>query len=789
MKVKKKNTLFLVVILTGTIALLFPMAQATDLEAGFMDPADAMRPWVYWFFIDGNLSREGMTADLEAMKEAGIGGMIIMEVDVGIPRGPVAFMSDEWCALFKHAVEEAERLGLQITLNAGPGWTGSGGPWVKAEQSMQHLVASVTEVDGPSVFDAVLPVPEPRKPYFGERGLTPETTRAREEFYVDEVVLAIRRTNGLLLSDIDEKALYIREPYTSRPGIKPWLPAPAEYPEFPANAVVPVSEVLNLTDRLQLDGRLLWDVPKGPWTILRMGRRTTGANTRPAPQPGLGLESDKFDKVALEAHFDAFVGKLLRTLGPRPTDRSSGWTMLHIDSWEMGAQNWTAGFREEFQRRRGYDPTCYLPVMTGRVIGSVEISERFLWDLRLTAQEMVVENHAEHLKELGKRNGFGLSIEPYDMNPTSDMVLGGVADVPMCEFWAQGYGFDSSFTCIESTSIAHTFGRPIVAAEAFTAGSGEAWQLYPAAMKNQGDWAFCTGINRIVFHRYAHQPWLDRRPGMTMGPYGVHWDRTQTWWPMVFSYHRYLARCQFLLRQGMTVADICYLIPEGAPHVFRPPISALEGDLPDRRGYNFDGCTPGILLKATVDNGSILLPSGALYRLLVLPAFNTMTPTLLRKVQELVEAGATVIGPPPRKSPSLSAYPACDKTILSLATTLWGQLQPRPHVVARTVGRGQILWGGELAIPGADTPLALPIEDARWIWHPEDTPSVPPCKRYFRRSFILDASKRVSTACVLATADNNFLLYVNSKLTVKGSSFHELYEADADSLLVPGKNI
>ena len=230
--------------------------------------------------------------------------------------------------------------------------------------------------------------------------------------------------------------------------------------------------------------------------------------------------------------------------------------------------------------------------MTGRVVESLEISERFLWDLRQTAQELVIENHAQHLKVLGRRHGFGLSIEPYDMNPCSDLSLGGVADVPMCEFWAQGYGFNTAFSCIEATSIAHTLGRPIVAAESFTSDHKEAWQLYPGVMKRQADWAFCMGINRLVFHRYAHQPWLDRRPGMTMGPYGVHYERTQTWWPMVGAWHQYLARCQAMLQRGRTVADICYLAPQGAPHVFRPPASALQGSgpVPDRKGYNFDGC-------------------------------------------------------------------------------------------------------------------------------------------------------------------------------------------------------
>ncbi len=792
--IKKYQYLLSIIILLISVSPVWSDAnQIPELEEGFVSPPDACRPWVYWFIMDGNLNREGITADFEAMKQAGIGGMVLMEVSVGIPRGPVEFMSDAWRALFKHAVEEAERLGLEITLNAGPGWTGSGGPWVKPEQSMQHLVACEVNVAGPSRFQSVLPLPKPRKPYFGEAGLPPEMLQARDAFYADEVVLAIPQTSSdYRIEEIDEKALYVREPFTSKPNVKPYLPALASYQTIPHNAVIDPKDIIDLTDRLQSDGSLTWDAPAGNWTILRFGRRNTGANTRPAPQPGLGLESDKFDPIALDAHFNEFIGALLDTVGPRPIDRTSGWTMLHIDSWEMGSQNWTAGFRQEFIDRRGYNPLLYLPVFTGRVIESLEISERFLWDLRLTAQELVLENHAQHLKELGHANGFGLSIEPYDMNPTSDMALGGIADTPMCEFWSHGYDFDSTFSCFEAVSVAHTMNRKIVAAESFTAGSKEAWKLFPAVMKNQGDWALCTGINRIVFHRFAHQPWLNRRPGMTMGPYGVHWDRTQTWWPMASAYHGYLARCQFVLRQGSPVADICYLIPEGAPHVFSPPSSAVEGELQDRRGYNFDGCEPMALINnATVRDGRIFFPGGAAYRMLVLPAFDTMTPALLTKIKCLVEAGATVVGSPPCKSPSLSNYPQCDQDIQLTANELWGANKQTTKITKRQVGAGVIYCGGKLDDSSPDKQDTSQINQARWIWSNEGNPdiSVPPSTRYFRRVFSIDANKRIESARIEITADNEFQLWINGATAIRGDNFNHVYRLDVETLLQPGNNI
>ncbi|MGQ9590500.1 MAG: glycosyl hydrolase [Planctomycetota bacterium] len=765
-------------------------AGAQDpLAADFADPPASARPWTYWMWTDGNLSREGITADLEAMARAGLGGAIIMEVDVGVPRGPVAFLSPEWRGLFRHVVSEAERLGLHVTLNAGPGWTGSGGPWVKPESSMQHIVASAVEVSGPRRLDEILPRPPRRPAFFGDGGLPPEIEKAKDEFYRDVAVLAFPTPEGTYrIEDIDEKALYVRAPYSSQPGVRPFLPAPADHPELPPGATIRPARIVDLSERLEPDGRLYWDVPEGRWTILRFGRTATGANTRPAPRPGLGLECDKFDRVALEAHFDAFVGTLLREIGSKRTD--VGWTFLHIDSWEMGAQNWTRAFREEFRGRRGYDPLPYLPVVTGRAVESLEISERFLWDLRQTAQELVVENHAEHLKRLGRREGFGLSIEPYDMNPCADMTLGAVADVPMCEFWL--YGFDTSFSVIEAASVAHTWGKPIVAAEAFTSVEEEAWRAHPASMKALGDWAFSAGVNRIVFHRYQHQPWLDLRPGMTMGPYGVHWERTQTWWDMVPAYHAYLARCQVLLRRGLPVADVLFLVAEGAPQVFRPPSSAVRGSPPDRLGYGFDGCAPEALLeRAAVEDGRLVFPDGMSYRVLVLPERETMTPRLLRKVKALVEAGATAVGPRPRKSPGLSGYPGCDAEVERLAAELWGPCDGR-EVTERALGKGRVVW---VRGPGDRSPAAArakaALERARWIWLDEGSPAAqaPVSRRCFRRRFEIPAGSPVESASLILTADNAFEAWVNDRPAGRGDNFHVGYLLDVTSLVRPGANV
>jgi hypothetical protein len=704
------------------------------LVSSFLNPPNSARPGVYWYFMDGNLSREEMTADLESMKEVGIGHVLFLEVNVGIPQGPVKFLSEEWQESFKHAVKECERLGIVLTLGSGPGWTGSGGPWVKMEESMQHLMASKLNVSGPGNLNQKLEVPQGRNPFFGLGQFTPELKERWQNYYQDVAVLAFPTSeNENKIVDSDEKALYYRSPYSSQKGVKQYIPEPTTSAEnFGGNIIgIPTNTVVDITDHMQEDGILNWEIPEGNWTIMRFGRRNNGAITRPAPTPGLGFECDKMSAEAMKHHLEQFMVPLIEKIKPDST-KAGGWKMIHMDSWEMGAQNWTADFRQKFQELKGYDPLPYLPVYTGTIVGNVEESERFLMDLRLVSQELMLKNHVQYFKDFGKKYGMGLSIEPYDMNPNTDLDLGSYADLPMCEFWNKGYGFSTGFSTFEGTSIANLYGRPVVAAEAFTSYLA-AWKSYPGSIKNQNDWAFCSGINRLVYHTFAHKALGEQyRPGMTMGPYGVHWDRGQTWWEMSAAYHSYVARSQSLLQQGKGVADVLYLIPEGAPHVFLPPSSAVDGNqylegnteygfdaetdqikatestdgkefMPDRKGYNFDGCSPRILMnRAQVENGKIVFEGGASYHILVLPKVKSMTPELLLKIESLVSQGATIIGNPADQSPSLAGYPECDRVVKSLSETLWGSMEIPPQESEIAYGKGKILWGGSYSNPDGD---------------------------------------------------------------------------------------
>lgn len=666
---------------------------ADYLERDFATPPDSARPGVYWYFMDGNMDREMMEVDLTSMHEAGLRKALFLEVNIGVPRGPVGFMSEAWQDNFAHAVKVADELGMEIIMGTGPGWAGSGGPWVKPEQSMLHLCASSIQINTPGPTEVKLPIPEPLPPA-PHAGLSGHLAKERNQWYADVAVLAFPTPSSAPAPDmLDVKALQRTGPYSIWKHVPTFVPSTAEYPEPAASSVIQPESMIDLTDKMRPDGSLDWDVPPGDWTVMRFAARSTGQTTRPAPAPGHGFEVDKFDSKAFASHFENYHKKLMDKIGKRRPNR--GWTALHLDSWEMSSQNWTHAFREAFMKQCGYDPQPFYPTYHGLIVGSRKETERFLFDMRRVAQELVLNQYAQTIKDTAHNNGFYYTSQGYDMNPAGDLDILSIADIPSCEFWFNNH-INTVYSCVEAVSAAHTMGKPIVRGEAFTSVGG-VFGVSPRDMKNQSNWAFAMGINDFIFHTFQHQP-LGRegpRPGMTMGGHGIHWHRNQTFWPMVGSYHEYVARCGQLLRQGVSVSDVLYLTPEGAPHIFLAPEGALDASR-DKHAYGFDAVSPRILMqRAKVKDGRISFDQGTSYRLMVLPKVETMTPELLEKITELVKAGASIHGTPPVASPSLIGFPDCDNRVQKLADALWG----KDSEPLRRVGKGRVFRGEKAATP------------------------------------------------------------------------------------------
>jgi hypothetical protein len=640
-----KTPLIPALLLALTGASLASGAETADLKDGFVTPPAANRPYVWWQWMDGNISKAGITADLEAMKKVGIDGATIGSLDgFGVPPGPVKYNSEEWRGLVKFAAEESVRLGLQLGSQNTPGWSSSGGPWVTPEHSMLEAVTSEVAVKGSEGFKGKLPQPPTKLNFYRDIAVLAFPTPANKPVIANLLAKTGRdRANG--------------------------FPIPAPAP-VPPNSVVVPGQVVDLTAETKPDGALDWTPPHdGNWTIVRIGYTSMGEVAGPAQEEARGSEVDKLSREALKAHWDGMLGKLQADLGPL-MGQGKGMTGVLIDSYEHPGQNWTPKFKEDFQRLRGYDLSPYLPVFAGYTVESTEKTERFLWDMRRTVADLFTENYYGYFSELAHQGGLKSMIEPYGGGPFDELQMARNADEIMSEFWVC-WPSDSDTAKVASSS-AHIYGKKIVGAEALTSPPAIAgvydkgrWTGTPFTFLPYIHQAFAGGVNHLSFHRFTHQRWTDRFPGMTMGPFGSFIDRTNTWWDKSADWMTYLGRCGYLLQQGNPVADVLWFVGEN--DFSNPP----GGGLPD--GYTFDGCTiDALLTRVKGVDGRLVLPEGTSYRLLYLPDSATLTPAMAKKLQELAEAGVPIAGgAKPSRSPSLEGYPGCDAEVKKIADALW----------------------------------------------------------------------------------------------------------------------
>jgi hypothetical protein len=487
-------------------------------------------------------------------------------------------------------------------------------------------------------------------------------------------------------------------------------------PSVPAESRIKSGDVVDLTSKMDKDGMLKWNAPPGNWTIMRMGYALTGSRNRAGTPAGSGLEVDKLNAGNVESYFHGYMDPIEKALGPL---LGKSLRYMVMDSWEAGMQNWTDDMILQFRKRRGYDPTSYLPALAGRVVDSADESDRFLWDFRRTIVDMVAEAHYGTMADLLRRKGMGIYAEApgVSMEILEDTLLTkSEVEIPMGEFWLGRMHPPSEYyvDVRMAASAAHAYGKKIVATESFTGGGYDA----PAVYKNLADYWFAQGVNRIVFHSSAHQP-LDTKPGNTM--VGTHFNRNITWAEQAGGIVTYLARTSYMLQQGLFVADIAYLLNEGAPSSQPFWGAGLQPAPPE--GYDYDTINADVLLnRMSVDeNGRLVLPDGMRYRILVLPRIDRIRPELLRKIRSLVAGGAVVVGPKPVMSPSLqNGADRTDLEVKALADEIWGDtdgVQRNRHFY----GKGLVVWGLSLesvlssAGIARDAEFAAPL-DASVVW-------------------------------------------------------------------------
>ena len=831
MKSRLKQRIFALSLLAWTAVCPADAQQTRSLRDQFLSPSDEAKPWTFWYWMYGVVSKEGITADLEAMKHAGLGGTYLMPIK-GIHEGAqydgkAQQLTPEWWEMVRFSMEEADRLGLKLGMHICDGFALAGGPWITPKESMQKVVWSDTIVDGGKLNALRLPQPEAYENYYEDIALfalpvedaadempakitcvnlaTANNVKSAQTVNMDaagiirssypcyiqyeykqaftcrniEIVLNGNNYQAhrlkVMASDDGVNYRFVKQLVPARQGWQNtdensthsipattaryfrfyWTPEGSEpgsedmdaakwkpnlkikqlrlhqearlnqwegkaglvwrvaestrEEEIGKEDCYSLSQVINLTEQYKnapashsKEKTITAVLPKGKWKLLRMGHTATG-HTNATGGGGKGLECDKFNPRTVRKQFDNWFAQAFVKTHPEVARRVLKY--MHVDSWECGSQNWSDSFAKEFRTRRGYDLLPYLPLLAGIPMESAGRSEEILRDVRTTIAELVVDVFYQVLSDCAKEYDCQFSAECVAPTMVSDGLLHyQKVDLPMGEFWLNSPTHDKPNDMLDAISGAHIYGKNIIQAEGFTEVRGT-WDEYPAMLKTLLDRNYALGINRLFYHVYVHNPWLDRQPGMTLDGIGLFFQRNQTWWDKgAKAFSEYATRCQSLLQYGHPVTDIAVftgeevprrsvlperlvsslpglfgterveserirLANEGQPLRVRPVGVTHSANMADPekwvnplRGYAYDSFNKDALLRlAKAENGRMKLAEGMGYKVVVLPLSRPMNPEpvlspAVRKKMDELKAAGVIVPALPYTEEDFSAY-------------------------------------------------------------------------------------------------------------------------------------
>lgn len=848
-----KKYFFLFFFLVG---ILSAQEMEKKQPAFFQPTLSSSKPWVYWYWLKSAYSKEGITADLEAMQQAGIAGAYLMSIkgpaDPPLINPPILQLSPQWWEMVHWAILEAKRVGVKIAMHASDGFAVAGGPWITPEMAMQKIVWSESIVKGGTTITTPLPKPQDyqgfykdiavfaiplkEKPTTSQEALPKVTSsigntavsflaNKKEEgnfkledqgwiqyefeqpFLCKSIVIETKGNNyqaQRLQVEVSDDGVHFKRhekmnaarhgwqdtdaPYThvikpvsakffrfvydpsgSEPGSEDldaakwkqnlkvskiilsnasiidnyegksglvWRVSPrTTLEQIPNQECVAKAAIRNISSFLDSEGNLNWKAPKGLWKIMRFGHTTTG-HMNATGGAGKGLEVDKFNPESIRFQFDQWFGEAVRVAGPDLA--SQVVQILHIDSWECGSQNWSVIFREEFKKRRGYDIVDYLPVVAGIPIDDIQTSENILYDFRKTIAELVADNFFGTMAEEAQKVGVQFSSENVAPTMLSDALLHyKYVDYPGGEFWFRSPTHDKPNDMLDAISGGHIYGKSIIQAEALTQLRMD-WDEHPGKFKTLVDLNYALGINRLFYHVFVHNPWLDRKPGMTLDGVGSYFQRDQTWWKPGKSWVDYCQRVQFQLQKGNPVIDLAVFIGEELPSrailpdrlvPFIPNVFGKERLLSEEirlanlgqptarmpkevtysknttdvsqwvnalNGYQYDSFNSDVLLNAAkVENGKVNFNSGITYSALLFPGSHKMAPNTMislavaEKIVQLAHDGATVfVADKPNLVPGLQS-PAEQERWKKCIAEIWSTTTPL--VSPRKMGKGTII--------------------------------------------------------------------------------------------------
>ena len=775
----------------------------------FVSPPKVYYPETWFHYIGGNVSLEGITKDLEAISEAGFSGIQLFHGQFGgvWPRthSQITCLSPLWDQAVRHTAKECKRLGLRFTMQGCPGWATAGGPWIKPENAMRHLVWSRVDISKTST-NITLPIPQPSEEDWrdyrdvavlafptpdGDTGypLVPSSIRSNIACKWEDYLSGVAKEPLRLAPSTPEKPYWIEVSYN-----KPTIVRSIELPcvqqinqgrgydlkvsvkaiairnngeeeeilninlpqsnwqddrpltlscsevggitkyrisivnehhmilaslrmfsaarknsweseaawtlrsiqrsgqaiQYDPKTYINTNLIIDITDKMQLDGTLNWHPSSGKWTVLRIGHINTGMKNGPAPPEGTGWECDKLSKKGSNAQFDGYIGRLIAPNGPISGGLLNG---ILFDSWECKTQTWTPDMELQFRQFTNYDLRKWIPALFGYIIKDPETTTKFLNDWRRVLGNLLTENFFGNMAVRAQKHGMSISYETAagDVFPTDILAYYKYADVPMCEFWQPIIESKVSPLNIKpikpAASAARLYGKPRLAAESFTSFS-HTWDENFRMLKEVANINTIEGVTHLIFHTYTHNPQIGYlQPGTSFSGAGIGTPflRGQTWWKYMPEFTTYLARCSYLLERGKPVSDVLWFLGDEVDH--KPD---QEIDFPI--GFKYDYCNTDILVnRLSVKNGKIITPEGIEYSLLWLPETTRMLPETVKKLYRLVTEGAIIVGDAPKEIATLIGGKRAEQEMFHFAKLIWGENSLFQGI--RHVGKGQVLSG------------------------------------------------------------------------------------------------
>lgn len=653
------------------------------LKDNFQNPPAEYGVNCWWWWLNGNVSKEAITKDLEAMKSRNFQGAMIFDAgghnqrgNNDIPAGPL-FGSPDWNKLFVFALDEAERLGLQMGFNIQSGWN-LGGPVVTPQYAAKQITFSETKISGNKEVAVKLELPN-----------------LRDNFYKDIAVLAFpvgneQKTNKVI-TDLDLKLGY-HELGGSAPDTRFLLGNVSQRRtrnQDTVSYIVKKDAVINLTASMDSEGNLNWKAPEGEWSILRIGYTCTNSHVSTSSGDWQGAVLDYMSTEAFDFYWNTVVEPIFHEAG-----RHVGTTLKYMetDSWECGGMNWTDKFAEEFSAYRGYDLLQYLPVVAGYVIDDIETTNAFLSDFRKTLGDLVAYNHYAVFQKYAHQ--YNMGIQPESAGPHAGPMDGiknyGFSDIVMSEFWSPSPHRplpENRFFLKQASSAAHIYGKKIVGAESFTTigphWNDELWHDQKSAFDHE----ICAGLNRMYFHTFTCSPPEMGLPGQEYFA-GTHVNPQVTWWKHSSPFIDYMHRVQSVVQNGRFIADVLYYYGDHVPNIFPLKHSDPAGAMP---GFDYDVTDETIFLQLKMEKGKIVVPGGVQYQVLVLPDHKVLSLAVLKKTEELLRQGAKIIASKPEKTASLVDGEQGQKQFAQLVEKIWGEINTDKG--EKKVGKGLIAWG------------------------------------------------------------------------------------------------